>query len=306
MDMNRQCRYLLVLAAGLFSVNFAIAQDRPADVYPPNYDPAPVESPYPQAPPAQTQPAPSNLTIPAGTLVLVRLSSTLSSDRNNVGDGFTAVLDQPIIAQGWVVSQRGQAAVGRVAVAQKAGRTQGVSQLGVELSELVLVDGQQASVRTQLVQSSAGPSPGRDVAAVGTTTGVGAVIGAVAGGGTGAAIGAAAGAAAGTVGILSMRGRATELYPETLLTFRLQDPVTISTQQSRQAFRPVAPQDYAQNSRRNNAPENYPIVEDYPPPYYYPPYYYSPYWYYGYYGFGPRIYVGPRGYYGGGYYRRRR
>lgn len=286
-------------------MHVVMAQDRPAEMYPPGYDdPAPVEAPYPQAAPIQTQIIPSNLTLPAGTLVLVRLNAALSSDRNNVGDGFITVLDQPIVAQGWVVSQRGQTAIGRVVIAQKASRAQGVSQLGVELSELVLVDGQQVPVRTQLVQSSAGRSPGRDAAVVGATTGTGAVIGAVAGGGTGAAVGAAAGAAAGIVGILSTRGRATELYPETLLTFRLEDPVTISTQQSQHAFRPVTQQDYARNDRRYNAPQNYPAVEAYPPPYYYPPYYYSPYWYYGYYGFGPRIYVRPRVYYGGGYYRR--
>jgi hypothetical protein len=249
-------------------------------------------------------------------LIRVRLTDTLSSDRNNVGDGFNTVLEQPIVVQGWVMSRRGQTAVGQVVTAQKAGRIRGVSQLAIELSELVLVDGQQVPIRTQLVQSSAGTTRGLDAAAVGTTTGVGAAIGAIAGGGEGAAIGAGAGAAAGIVGMLSTRGRATELYPETLLTFRLENPVTISTQQSQQAFRPVSQQDYAGNNTRRNTPQNFPAVESYPPPYYYPPYDYppyyypyyydSPYWYYGYYGFGPRFYVAPRGYFGGGHYWRRR
>ena len=61
------------------------------------------------------------------------------------------------------------------------------------------------------------------------------MIGAAAGRGEGAAIGAAAGAVASIAGILTTRGRATKIYPETLLTFRLQDPVTINTQQVQQA-----------------------------------------------------------------------
>jgi hypothetical protein len=251
---------------------------------------------------------PPELTLPAGTLVLVRLTGTLSSDHNLPGDGFTAVLDQVLVAQGWVVANRGQTVVGRVVTAQKAGRTQGVSQLAVELSELVLADGRQVPVRTQLAQSSAGTSNGRDVVGVGTTAGVGAMIGGAAGGGEGAAIGAAAGALAGIVGVLSTRGRATELYPETVLTFRLGEPVSIQTQQSQQAFRPVNQQDYNGNDGRRNGPRTFRAVETYPPPpYYYSPYYYPRYGYYGYYGFGPSLFVGPRIIIGGhGYYRRRR
>ncbi len=265
----------------------------------------------PQVMPPQSPQYGSSLTLPAGTIVTVRLTDLLSSDRNRVGDAFTTVLDQPLVAQGLVVAERGQTAMGRVAAAQSAGRVQGVSQLAVELNELVLVDGQQVPVRTQLIQSSAGTSRGRDVAGVGATTGVGAAIGAAAGGGTGAAIGAAAGAVAGIAGVLSTRGRATELYPETLLTFRLSDPVTISTDQSRQAFRPVTKEDYQGAVQRN--PARYPMVDSAPPPppYYYPGYYYYPGWYpppgywgYGYYGYGPTFIFGSRGFYGRGFRHR--
>jgi hypothetical protein len=266
---------------------------------------------YPQSAPPSSQQIAQALTLPAGTLIQVRLTDMLSSDRNRPGDGFTTVLDQPIVAQGWVVSRRGQTAVGRVAVAQNAGRVQGVSQLAVELSELVLVDGQQIPIRTQLVQSSGGTTRARDAEGVGAATGIGAVIGGAAAGGSGAAIGAAAGAVAGVVGVLTTRGRATELYPETLLTFRLEEPVTISTQQSPQAFRAITQQDYPDRGGDRNPPRNFRPVEAYPPP----PYYYSPYSYYpgyGYYGsygygygYGPRIYVSPRVYFGPRHFRHR-
>lgn len=305
--MRYKLLFILILVAGFCILPLTAAQDqpdRPAETSPPRYgSESPAEAPYPQSAPAHAQPVPTTLTLPAGTLVRVRLTDALSSDRNNAGDGFTTVLDQPIIVQGWVVSHRGQMAVGQVVTAQKAGRNKGVSQLAIELDQLVLVDGQQVPIRTQLVQTSAGTtSRGRDAATIGTTTGIGTVIGAAAGGGEGAAIGAVIGVAAGAVGIMSTRGRPTELYAETLLTFSLEDPVTISTEQSQQAFRPVSQQDYARSDEQRNAPREFRVAPRYPPPYYYPPYYYySPYWYYGYYGYGPRVYVAPRVYYRGRY-----
>jgi hypothetical protein len=299
----------LVLTLGLFLVPLVSAQDQ-------------TRVPYPSSETAGDQAVPPELVLPAGTLVLVRLSDPLSSDRNNPGDSFTAVLDQPLVAQGWVVARRGQAVVGQVTAAQKAGRVQGVSQLALELTGVVTVDGSQLSVHTELVQASAGTSQGRDAAAIGTTTGIGAIIGAAAGGGEGAAIGAAAGAAAGIAGVLSTRGQPTVLYPETLLTFRLLDPATITTQQAQQAFRPVNQADYGSTSAVESSPRPLGPTESYPPPYYYPPYYppyyYSPYYYYpyyyypgygfyGFYGYGPRIFVNPRGYIPGrGFGRHRR
>ncbi len=235
----------------------------------------------------QDRELPPTLTVPAGTLLRVRVSQFLSSDHNKVGDSFTAELEQPVVSDGWVLARRGQTVLGRVAVAKKAGRIKGVSQLGVELTSLVLVDGQQPHVRTQLIQDTAGKSRERDAAAVGTTTGVGAIIGAAANGGEGAAIGAGAGAAVGVIGVLLTRGRPTELPPETSLTFQLQSPLSISTARSRVAFRPVNPEDYgpAKLQRRPHlAGAPYP-----PPPYYsrpFYPYYYPGPFFVGYYGFG--------------------
>jgi hypothetical protein len=314
--MNYRFFSALIMAAVVFSwpASTALGQvnNSPQGV-PQGAEGPPEGGMYPQGPPPSNQMAPPELTLPAGTLITVRLTDMLSSDRNKAGDTFGTVLDQPLVAQGWVVARRGQVVEGRVAVAQNAGRVKGVSQLAVELSELVLVDGQQVPVRTQLVQSSAGTSQGRDVAGVGAATGIGAAIGAAAGGGEGAAIGAAAGAAAGIAGVLSTRGQPSVLYPETMLTFRLEAPVVVSTQQGSVAFQPVTQQDYDQRGPVRNPPR-YRVVESYPPPYYYSysPYYYPPpgfYYGFGYYGFGPRFYVGPRVFigrgFGRGFHRRR-
>ncbi len=196
---------------------------------------------------------PATLTLPAGTIIRVRSDEWLSSDRNAPGDTFSAVLDQPLVVDGWVVARRGQAETGTVAVAKKAGRGSGTSQLGVQLGELTLVDGQQVPLQTQMLQTTAGTSHGQEAAVVGTTTGVGAAIGAVAEGGTGAAIGAGVGAAAGLIGVLATRGKPTVLAPETVLSFRLQAPVTINTERSQFAFLPCTQDDY--DSRGPSTPD---------------------------------------------------
>jgi hypothetical protein len=253
---------------------------------------------------------PPQLTLRQGTFITVRINEMLSSDRNQPGDAFTATLDRPLVVDGITVAHRGQTIAGRVAEAQKAGRVEGVSKLGVELTELTLVDGQQATLRSQMLGRTGNNSVARDAGAVAATTATGAMIGAAADWGRGAAIGAGAGAAAGVIGVLLTRGHATVIYPESVLTFRVEAPVTISTERAPQAFRYASPDDYNQtqgsrppprlSQRTDNGCGPYGCQPAAPAPYYYGPAY-DPYYFY-----GPSIgfYVGPRfGYYGRGYSR---
>jgi hypothetical protein len=269
-----------------------------APQYPPQYQMSQGpqgNQPYYQAPPPQPNVnVPASLNLPSGTVIKIRINEWLSSDKNVVGDGFSATLDQPIVADGFVVARRGQSLMGRVTEARKAGRVKGTSELGVTLSELTIVDGQQIPIQTQLLQTSAGTSNGRDAVAVGTTTGVGAAIGAAANGGSGAAVGAGAGLVAGVIGVLVTRGRQTVLPPETLLTFQLQSPMAISTEHSQFAFQPVTQADldgssaygprgrFAGERPAGPPPPYYPTAYGYPYPYYYG-YYPAPF-YFGFYG----------------------
>jgi hypothetical protein len=260
----------------------------------------PQGQPDQQAQSQQNQPVPpATLTIPAGTTVRVRVDEWISSDRNVIGDNFSAVLDQPIVVDGWVVARKGQAQTGRVSTVKK-GRAGGASQLGVEIPELTLVDGQQLPAQTQLFQASSGPDRGRQVGTVGATTGFGALIGAIAGGGTGAAIGAGLGATAGVAGVMYTKGNPTEIPPETVLSFRLQAPVTISTEKSQVAFQPVSQSDYNNARSLQRRPR---ISQPVPPP---PPYPYPYPYAFGYpypYPWYPEPFIGLGfGYYGG--YRR--
>jgi len=252
-------------------------------------------------PPSQA--VPPRLKLQAGTFVTVRIDQMLSSDKNQAGDGFTATLTRPLVADGVVVAQRGQMLGGRVSEVQKAGRVKGVSRLGVQLTDLTLVDGQQVPIETELTNLRGPTSNGRDAAAVAGTTIMGAAIGGAADLGPGAAIGAGAGLIAGTVGVLLTRGRPTVIYPESILTFRLSEPVIISTVHALQAFHYVNTNEYNRASAAQAPPPPagwtcrppYPSV---PPPYYYPYYPYYPYpW-----GIGVGLWFGP-GFYGRGFYR---
>jgi hypothetical protein len=244
-----------------------------------------------QAPQAMQKPVPAQLTVRAGTTVTVRLSQALSSEHNQTGDTFYGTLAEPLIVDGVVVAQRGETVTGRVTEAQKAGRVEGTSKLGVELVSLKLADGNPVNVQTQMIGHGGGTSYGNDVGLVAGTTALGAAVGAGAAGGVGAAMGAGAGAGLGLIGTLFTKGRPTVLYPETQLTFNIKAPVEIATDRAPQAFHYATARDYGTGGAPGYAqrpPAGY--APGYAPGYYGPAYYPYPYYW------GPSVYVG-------GYYR---
>jgi hypothetical protein len=323
------------IALGLLAASIvAFAQD-PGTTSPPSSAPSPgwhrfsnppANDPPANDPPGQTVPSrqpadnppgqtvSSRLRLQAGTFVTVRVDQMLSSDRNKAGDEFSATLTRPLVADGVVVAQRGEMLGGRVADAQKAGRVTGVSRLAVQLTDLTLVDGQQVPIETELTSLTGPTSKARDAGAIAGTTATGAAVGAAADLGVGAAIGAGAGVIVGTVGVLLTRGHATVIYPESVLTFRLSEPITISTDRAPQAFLYVtATNQYNRASNAQGPPVGpgwnckgygWPPPAAAPPPYSYYPYYPYPWganfglWY------GPGFFYG-RLYYGRGYGFRR-
>jgi hypothetical protein len=255
----------------------------------------PPQGAVPPARPAYNLPSyglPAELTVKPGTFVTVRVNDMLSSNRNQAGDPFSAVLAQPLVVDGVVVAQRGQTVYGRVAEARKS-HADTPSSLALELTGLTLVDGTQATVRSQLVARQGGTTPaGQQAGTVIGTTVIGAGIGAMADWGRGAAIGAGVGLAAGTIAALVTRNHPTVVYPETALTFRVDAPLVVSTTSAPQAFRYVDPNDYdrpapLQTRTGPSAPRCYNCAPPYGGSFYSP--YYSPYSY-GYWGpYGPGL-----------------
>src|SRR5438876_3953191 len=170
--------FAFLVAMAPVGIQSAAAQSPAPVVVPSQSAPVPVGQSMPvgQAIPVTPSTAvPPTLFLPVGTIITVETTEKLSSDHDQTGDGFVAVLHQPLVANGWVIARRGQTVIGRVASARRAGRVKGTSELGLELTELALVDGQQMPVRTRLMQTAAPGSRSRDAGAIVTTTGAGTV-----------------------------------------------------------------------------------------------------------------------------------
>jgi hypothetical protein len=241
-----------------------------------------------QAMPQNMPPVPARITLPAGTWVTVRMKEPLSSDHSQPGDAWMGTLAQPIVANGVVVARRGENVSGVVSEAKKAGRVEGVSRLGLEATEMALADGRQVQMKTRIMERRGDTSYGRDAAAIGGTVATGAAIGAAVNGGVGAGVGAAAGVVASTIGVLLTRGRPTMVYPEQVLSFRLEAPLTI---ENTQAFLYASQEpDYDRGDMQRQGPSyGYNSRPAYGPPppgaYYYGGFYPS----YGYF-YGPSFY----------------
>lgn len=199
---------------------------------PPTPDPPALTEAQPPTPEAIAPPPPParQVTLKAGMLIPVRTSDLLSSDRNQPGDTFSGTLDQPLVADGYVIAERGSRVQGRIVRAERGGRTGGRSTMAIELVQVRTSDGQRVRIETDPFEKRGNSSAGEDAAKIGAGAGLGAIIGAVAGGGKGAGIGAAVGGAAGTGGVLLTHGKAAVLRPETRIDFRLRSPVTITEQ----------------------------------------------------------------------------
>jgi len=169
-----------------------------------------------------------SVTIPAGTLITVRMTDSVDSERNHVGEIYRATVDSPVRVDGQIVVPRGAEAIGRLVAVEQSGRLKGSSKLAVELTALNF-DGQSVSVQTSAYQE-VGSSQGKDTAKMaGGGAVVGTIIGAIAGGKKGSLIGAGVGAAGGTA-VEVVRGRENIQIPaESLVIFTLQSPVSVDT-----------------------------------------------------------------------------
>ncbi len=74
-------------------------------------------------------PKPQRPMLPAGSLIRVRLKTTLSDKTNKQGDPFTAMLYEPVTANGEEVIPAGSVLNGHVAFTKESGRVKGVAEM---------------------------------------------------------------------------------------------------------------------------------------------------------------------------------
>jgi len=178
----------------------------------------------PAAPPVRQ---PEHITIPAGTVVTVRMIDSIDSTRNRPGEEFGATVEAPVVIGDRVVIPRGSDARVRLVQASSAGHMTGRSELQVELVSLA-VGSNTYAVESSVIQKQGASRGTRTAETVGGGSALGALIGAIAGRGKGAAIGAAVGAGAGTAVQASTRGQQVNVPSETKLDFTLKVPLTLT------------------------------------------------------------------------------
>jgi hypothetical protein len=130
-----------------------------------------------------------------------------------------------------VTDASGNVAIPRGSSAELIVRKASNKDLTLDL-ESVTVNGQRYTVNADASRLSGGQRDGigknkRTGEFIGGGAALGAIIGAIAGGGKGAAIGALAGAGAGAGTQVLTRGKTVKVPAESLLTFRLEQPLGI-------------------------------------------------------------------------------
>jgi hypothetical protein len=166
------------------------------------------------------------ITVPAGTRILIRTVDAIDSSKQKTGYRFTATLETNLQAEDTVIAPRGTTVYGRLAQASSAGKMSGSSELTLELTDIV-IKGTAYPLLTSTYEIKGKGEGGNTAKKVVGGAGLGALIGGLAGGGKGAGIGALAGAGAGTAVAASKKGEQLKIPSESLLEFRLEQPVAL-------------------------------------------------------------------------------
>jgi hypothetical protein len=185
--------------------------------------------------------AQTNLALPAGTALNVKLETTLASFTSKTGDAFSGRVTQPVVMDGKTVIPIGTTVQGRVTRVKEPRRIAGKPTIGIVPQTLVLPNGERYNLNATLVDTSLragtdvneeGQFKGaghdrKDLMEVGAGTGGGMLIGGLAGGGKGVLIGGAIGATATVTHWLS-KHRSAVLPAGTELVMELNRSMTLS------------------------------------------------------------------------------
>jgi hypothetical protein len=165
------------------------------------------------------------VTIPAGTILNVRLTQTIDVDYATPGAIYHAVLADPVMMGSAVVIPYGARVVLQAAEVRQSGRFKGSDKITLTATS-VSFGGRTYAVATSYVQSK-GKGQGKKTAKhAGIGAGLGAAVGGLFGGGSGAALGAVVG---GTTGVVagSHGGEHLMIPAETWFQFQLNTSLTV-------------------------------------------------------------------------------
>lgn len=177
--------------------------------------------------PAKVQPP---VVVPAGTVIPVTLTSSVSTKNSHDGDGVYGKTSAPVTVGNKIVIPEGSYVRGKISEVKRPGKVKGKAELTLNFQTLTLPSGVTMPIYTSL-RGAGGAGERKGEASVqgdsshtedAETIGKGGVIGAGLGGIAtrsvkGVGVGGAAGAAAGTAAVLLTRGKDLVLGPGTTL-----------------------------------------------------------------------------------------
>jgi len=167
------------------------------------------------------------ITLPAGTLLVVRLDQPLNTKYDLTGSPFDATLANDVVVNNQVVVPIGAHCTGVVTQSKKSGRFKGRAVMALSLDSVTL-GGRVYGLATSSPEVLGGRHGTHNLKWIGGSTAGGAALGAIIGGGAGAAIGAGVGAAGGATGAALTSKRNVRVAPETLMAFTLTQPATLA------------------------------------------------------------------------------
>lgn len=131
------------------------------------------------------------ITVPAGTRLVIRTSDDIDSSRHSAGHRFRGQLEGALVVDGVTVVPRGAIVHGRIASASQAGRAVGSSELTVEFTD-IMIDDQLFPISTGGLSAQTGGEGRRTVGRTARAAAVGGLIGGSSGARTGARVGVGA------------------------------------------------------------------------------------------------------------------
>lgn len=218
-----------VLSAWLLLAGLALAQDSGKT----NSSPTLATGPYASA---------TEIVIPAGTRIPVRLENTISTKANHEGDPIYARSTFPVVIDEKILVPAGTYVQGKISAIKPAGRIKGRAEVLIHFTTLIYPSGytvmlpgsidnapavDKAKVKDKEGTIQADSNKGKTAATIAAPAAEGALTGAVIHGGEGALIGAGIGGAVGTAIAALSHGNEVKMGPGTTLEVVLQRDVPI-------------------------------------------------------------------------------
>lgn len=179
------------------------------------------------APPIPLAPTYDERTVPAASVIGIRLDTSISSETARVEDRVSARVTRDVTIDGQTVIPSGAELTGTVTLVDRGGKMRDRARIGVRFDTLVLASRERLPIQTETIFRD-GESPSNEASSkIGASAVIGTILGAVIGGKKGAAIGVAAGAGGGTAAVMAGDRNEAAIPAGTPLTVRLTAPVAI-------------------------------------------------------------------------------